>query len=85
MLNFNSSDNSTHYCEFQVQFQRIHKAYKTYLKKKTNPQNQIYTRLLSESSLFVSFCPFHIFFARFLGLWLKTGELPIRESGEWDA
>lgn len=26
-----------------------------------------------------------IFFIRFLGLWLKTGEDPIRESGECDA
>lgn len=27
----------------------------------------------------------HIFFARFLGLWLKTGDVPIRESGECEA
>lgn len=27
----------------------------------------------------------HIFFARFLGLWVKTGEVPIKESGECEA
>lgn len=27
----------------------------------------------------------HIFLTRFLGLWLKTGEVPIRESGECEA